>query len=333
MLLRWFSGNKALNAILIFLFVGLSWAPSLAVKETQAFFHIEEPMLFYRWASVFFHENVIASKLFAFAFILFQAMVLIRLNVRFIFLQERTFLPAFFFLIIVSFYYPDLQFSKYIFGSMSFLILLEMIFSTYKTEGSSLRYFDAGLILGIGSLFYARMIYFLPFIWISQIILRPPSWREWVYPVAGAVLPAAIISTLNYLTGGDPAALFKTGYDQLNNFYFAFRFNHAYLILSSYLLLLVVIASLYMLRVYQFRKIYIRNYYLVFFWLFVISVILFSFFTRFDPGILYIAAIPVSYLLSNYFIHSRKSPGNRLLFGLLLLLFLANGLNHWFGWI
>jgi hypothetical protein len=67
--------------------------------------------------------------------------------------------------------------------------------------------------------------------------------------------------------------------------------------------------------------------------LFLVSAIFFTFLTRFDPGIVYVSAIPVSFLLANYFINAKKSFGNRLLFGLILLVFLGNGLNHWFGWI
>ncbi len=104
------------------------------------------------------------------------------------------------------------------------------------------------------------------------------------------------------------------------------------LLVTALVFLLILIASLYMLRVYQFKKIYIRNYYMIFFWLFVSSLVFFVL-TRFDPGIIYVFALPVSYILSNYFINSRKTLGNRILFGMVIVIFLANALNGVFGWV
>lgn len=333
MLLRILSDSKLPTAILILLFATLLWIPGFISPETTAFYFPAEPMPLYRYAAEFLMGKVVLSKILAFIFILFQAFQMVRLNGKFILIQERTFLPAFIFLLLVSFYFPHLQFSEYIFGSLFMFIILDGLFSSYKSEANSWKFFEAGLWIGIGSLFYARFIYFLPFIWISQVILRPFFWREWVLPVAGIFVPAFLFTSIRYLLGSNPWEAWDIFYDNLNNFHFSFRFNTPYIIISVYVFLLVILASGYMLRIYQFRKIYIRNYYLIFFWLFLLSSVLFTFLTRFDPGVIYVTAIPVSFLLSNYFINARKSLGNRLLFGILILLFLANGLNHIFAWI
>jgi len=333
MLLRIFSDSKFSTAFLIFVFVSVLWIPSFLSPETTAFYHPTEPMPFYKWVAGLLSGQVLLSKIIAFLLVVLQAVLLVRLNARFILIQKRTFLPAFFFILLVSFYFPHLQFSPYLFGSIAMLLVINLIFYTYDRDILSWRFFEAGLLVGIGTLFYSRMIYFLPFIWVSHIILRSPSWREWLYPVLGLMVPAIYLVAVHFLTGNDPWGSWEVLYNNLNNFHFSFRFTLAHLAIAFYILLLVIIASGYMLRVYQFRKIYIRNYFLVFFWLFLISATLFTFLTRFDPGILYIAAIPVSFLLSNYFINARKSRINQILFGLILVLFLGNGLNHWFGWI
>ena len=333
MLLRIFSGGRASNAFIIFLFAGMLWLPGLTSPETDAFFFPTEAMPFFKSFIHVLSNKIALSKILAFALVLFNAFLLVRLNAAYILIQERTFLPAFFFLLLTGFYYPHLQFSEYIFGSISMIFILIAIFSTYKQEPNSRRFFDAGLMIGISVLFYARMVYFLPFIWIAQLILRPFSWREWITPILGMLTPAFLLVSIRFLIGYDPADAWVIFYDNLNSFYYSFHFTRAYIIISSYVFILVLMASGYMLKVFQFRKVYIRNYYLLFFWLFILSSVLFTFLTRFDPGMLYITAIPVSFILSNYFIHAKKSLGNRILFLLILLLFLANGLNHWFGWL
>jgi len=318
---------------LIFIFAVMLWIPGFLSQETGAFYFPVQPMPFYRAVADILAENVLLTRILAFLFLLFQSFLMVRLNVKFILIRQRTFLPALIFILLCSFYFPHLQFSEYLFGSLGMLLILDLILGSYKQEPDSWKFFEAGLVLGVTTLFYARMIYFIPFIWIAQIILRPFSWREWILPLAGIFVPAFILVSVRYLLGMDPWQAWNIFYDNLNSFQFSFNFTLSYIIIAVYIFLLVLLASGYMLRVFQFRKIYIRNYFLTFFWLFLISALLFTFLTRFDPGIIYVAAIPVAFLISNYFINAKRSRGNRLLFGLLFLAFLGNGLNHWFEWI
>lgn len=333
MLLKAFSSSKPATAILIFLLALLLWMPGFSGKGVGAIDSGTQAMPLYRFLVGWFGDQLLLSKILAFVFILFQAVLIVRLNARFILIQKSTFLPAFFFILLVSFYSGHLQFSRHIFGSLSMIIILNFLFASYKKEPNSWKFFEAGLTLGVASLFYARMIYFLPFIWIAQIILRPSYWREWVYPLTGVFITAFLFVSLRYLFDLDPWQAWDIFYRNLNDFSSTFTFSSPYLIIGLYIFLLVVLASIYMLRVFQFRKIYIRNYYKVFFWLFVVSTLLFVFLTRFDAGILYIAAIPVSFILSNYFINAPKTRMNRLLFTLVVVVFLGNGLNYWFGWM
>ncbi|MCK4920519.1 MAG: hypothetical protein KAS71_05700, partial [Bacteroidales bacterium] len=104
-------------------------------------------------------------------------------------------------------------------------------------------------------------------------------------------------------------------------------------LINGILFLIIMISSIYMLNIFQFRKIFIRNYYLVFFWIFVISLIVFVFFSSLDMGIAYIIGIPVAFILSNYFYNARKTIGNRILFGMILIVFIFNGLNQIFVWV
>ncbi len=203
MLQRLFSGDKVFNAFMIILLGALLWVPSFISLKTSAFYYPVRPMPLYGFLARGFEGQVFLSKIFAFLFLLFQAVLIIRMNARFILIQNRTFLPAFFFLLITGFYMPLLNFSEAIFGSFFFVIMLDLLFSTYKKEPNTYRFFEAGLVLGIASLFYARLIYFLPFIWVVAIITRPFLWREWLYPVLGAAVPYILIIGGSYIFGGE----------------------------------------------------------------------------------------------------------------------------------
>lgn len=333
MLLRLFSGSGFLTGVLVFLFTFLLWIPGFFSETSWLEISHQQSMPFYRIFISWFGNNELAAKLTGFIFIVLQSLLLERLNAKFILIRKSTFLPALIFLALISFYSPSLKLSGSMFGSLGMILIINILFSTDKKDANTLLFFEAGLVLGIGSLFYARLLYFFPVIWIAQLILRPFYWREWVSPLIAVVLPYVFLTGILFLRGGEltryPNLLMKN----LNNFDNSFMFSTAGIIISLYVLFLVLIASAYILRVYQFNKIYIRNYFLFLFWLFLLSSVLFAFLTRFDSGIFYIAAIPVSFLLSNYFIHLRNNIVKNSLFTLLLVLFLLNGINNWFGWL
>jgi hypothetical protein len=77
-------------------------------------------------------------------------------------------------------------------------------------------------------------------------------------------------------------------------------------------------ASVYLVKVFQFRKIYIRDYFMVLFWLFFSGCLIFLLLSGFNKGITYIVAIPISFILTNYFINAKKSLGNKILMYVLL---------------
>ncbi len=326
MILRLFSGDKPGSAILIVLFGIILWLPaffspvSVGLSSSSGYLSIGGAL------SSFAFGNPLLSRIFACLFLSFQAFLVVRLNVMYMLIQQKTYLPALFFISITSFYLPLMNFSGYIFSSFFFILILTLLFSVYKKEANSYRFFEAGLILGIASLFYPRLIYFLPFIWIISIVLRPFYWREWLFPALGMILPYLFIITYLYLTNGIIHNVFRSLWAELTSISFRFNLQWNYLVVGGFIFLLIIVASIYMLRVFQFRKIYIRNYYLSFFWLFLISLIIFFFLSHMDPGILYVFALPVSYILSNYFKNSRPMLGNRILFASFVLVMIGNSL-------
>jgi len=333
MILRLFSGGRFVNAFLIVLLSLLLWLPSFLGPERIDFIGPAQPMPFYAYLAGLFKDSFFLARGFSLLFILIQAFLLVRLNGRYILIQDRNFMPAFFFIVLTSFYEPLLNFSSLLFGSFFFIFLLDLLFSVYKKEANSYRFFEAGLLLGIGSLFYSRLIYFLPFIWVASLILRPFYWREWLFPVLGLILPYLFYIAGYFLADKDPLYIIDLLLNNLQHYQYSFTFNWQSMIPFGYSALLIFIASIYMLRVFQFRKVYIRQYYLVFFWLFVFAAIYFFVLKKSGLGLIYIMGIPVAYILSNYFMNSKKSFGNRLLFFLLLILALLNMLNNVYGWV
>jgi hypothetical protein len=332
MLLRSFSKDTAGSALRIIILFLVIWLLSSPGRGNGASIHGISDMPFYGYISKLFDETtVLLPAIVALIWLVFQSFLLIRLNVRHILMQERSFLPGFFFLVISSVYMPALQLSSAMMGVFFILLLLDLLLGVDRQSEDSMVFFNAGLLLGVSSMFYAPALYYIAFVWIVAAILRAFFWRDYLLPLLGAATPFALYAGIAYLAGNDPSAIFIRLKEALGGNAPSVQVEWKLLILLGFLVIILSISSIYMLGVYQFRKVYIRNYYLVLFWLFLVSAGIF-FLTGMEKGLLLFLAVPMSFLFSNYFINSRKKRMNALLLGTFLLLLIARGLTEYFGW-
>ncbi len=275
-------------------------------------------MPFYSLVNTAIEGHAFLSRALSFILVLLEAFMLVRINAKFVLIQQRTFLPALFFILIAGHNPILMQWNPVLPATFFIILLVGIIFGSYRDDPDSYRFFEAGILLGLGSLFYAPLAYLLVFIWISCMVQRPFYWREYLFPVLGLAVPYAI--TFAFLFLGDkniPRFLSEIQ----SEFAFSFDLPAFHLIYSAftfYFGFLILIASVYLLSVFQFRKIYIRDYFMVLFWLFLTGLVVFVFLSGFNTGLFYVMAISVSYMLTNYFITARKSIGNKILFYILL---------------
>lgn len=327
-----FSGDKPKTLIAILFFTLLLWLPVfISIENPVSPNRIQMPG--YSLIQNLFSGTSNAGILIAFILLIIQSYMLFIMNGRFILMQKRTFLQSFFYLGILSFYSSIQNLSPSLCAGFFIIYALEVIFDSYSKEKNSYHFFEAGIFLGIASLFYAKSIFFLPFIWVCSLILRPFFWREWIMPVVGMLLPYIFYTAISYLIGNNPFKIFETLVFSLNTNAVDFQPGTDFYIFLGFMAVLVTISSIYMLRVFQFRKIYIRNYYLVLFWLFTFCLAIFALLGLQDAGLLNFIAIPISFILSNYFITSRKTLGNNILFTVFILLLFLNALNGIFHFV
>lgn len=333
MIKRIFSGEKADSAAIIMLFSILFWLPGFLTKISIPVTEQYEAMPFYNLIRSWINDPSLFTKILAFILLLLQAYVLVILNGRFMLVQQRTFLPAFFFMSIVSFYPGMLGISGPVFASFFLIILLGFLFDSYNHDRNSYRFFEAGLMLGLASFFYAKMIFFLPFIWICSMIFRPFYWREYVMPLIGLAIPFILSAGINFLLDRDPLATMRLLGDNLTVNIIFLEPEILFFVITGILILLIALSSSYMLRIYQFRKIYIRNYYLAFFWLFLVSTVILIFSGLNDAGAIYMMAIPVSFILTNYFLNSKRKEATAVIFALYVIALLLNSMNQLFEFL
>jgi hypothetical protein len=290
-----------------------------------------EDALFFSFLQDFINLNSLSSRIIAFAIIVVEAIVLLAYNKKYILIESQTFFPAFIFVLFASSFIHLQKLNAPLIGSLFIFIMIGQIFSLYRKRYVLNNLFAAGLLVSLASLFYVYAAIFIMLIWISLSILRSFRLREWFVTVLGFIFPYLFVLASFYLREGLTINDFwvKINSLVLSTVEITF-YSISHYILYGFIGFLVIIASFFLLRTFPARKIYIRMYYEIFWWMFVLSLAMF-FVPKYisSAGIIYFIGLPVSFLLGNYFTNIRSKSAGNIFIGLLFLLVIFVHVNHY----
>lgn len=318
MLLRTFKSGQPGMLALIPVMAGLIWLKYFIVPQPVSMVYEPHSMPFYSWISSLLDGRLILGKLLTICLLVLNALWLARINTKYILLQHRTYLPAAIYIVIVSAYLPLQQLNPAAFASLFLVYSIDIMFRIYKKEELALEFFQAAFLVGIASLFYARSAILMLVVWSGLSLFRTFHWREWAFTFLGFVTPYVILFSWYYLSGQNIAENWEgirynfahdrgTGY--LNIYYLGFY---------AYLFLLILLASRKMIGTYQNLKIYIRKFFRLNFWIFVFVLAAYGILYSRAIEMIYFAAIPVSYILSYFFLNMRTKIIGEIIFAILL---------------
>jgi len=251
--------------------------------------------------------------------LLFIGFYLTRMMVNFLIISSRSQFPAIFFFAIAAFAFNYDLFSGAIISSFLLLLSIERIFGSVDRKSRPTRFFDSGLLIGIASFFYFNTIFLLPFFLITQVTLKPASWREIIYIFIGVFLPFLYIFSWYFLMGNS----FSATWQRITGWVFVERIlivNPYFWMVTGIFILVILISSFYALRVFASTKIIVRKYYQLLFILFINLGLVFILIPSTGFEIFFLAAIPASVPLSLYFTQCRDNIFNRILLLLILIM-------------
>ena len=182
-----------------------------------------------------------------------------------------------------------------------------ILFEVQDKKPDTLSIFTASLILVLGSMFCLKLIWFIPLIWVSLWTMRSVTWRELFYPVVAYMLLALLQFTWFWGIKANGAGFVELLQENMAISGSFEPLHFSVYILYGFMLLLVLIASIYMANRFRTMKIVAQKIYQVMFYMFLAGTLFFHFIARFDPASLVYVAIPLTFVLSNYF-HRKKSP-------------------------
>jgi hypothetical protein len=273
------------------------------------------------------------SALFGMIVILLYGFLLVQLNEKYLFLSTRTQLPILFYVAICGGLNPLRFFSPALIAIIIIIFIIYRLFESYKKDKLAFHFLDAGILLGIAVLFYMPWVVLLPLLFIVSVVFRNTIWQEWIYPWIGFLLPFIFWISYLYLTDQslqtvltEFSKVFAPSSEQLS-------FSMLQMIYYGFLAFLVLLGSIHMVRTIGTRKIQVRAFFIVFWWLFLLSIAVLLIVPAVGVGIIYLGGIPISLLISNYFATCRNNRFNNFMFFLFLTGILMIVVNDWLNFI
>jgi hypothetical protein len=324
MLLRIFRGVGPETIFMIVVTQILIWASAFINLQGRFSLYFDlDPMPLYGVLSSIIGTNPLPGIIFTLLLVGLMAFLIVNLNTYLFFVNERTFLPAVIF-ILLSGLFPQYQvLNPAIFGAMFLMLAIRRIMETYRVSGTAFQFFDSGIFIGIGSLFYANLIWFGIILVTGVIMLRAISLKEIIISFIGILTPFVITFAVYYLLGKDLNELWDIILYNLFGRTGNFEFSKLTIVTLVFTGLLTLRSLTFLFMVINTKKIQARKTFSILMWIMMISLGIFFFLPSVSVEIVWITGIPVSYFLAHYFVFVKKKLMPEIIFTVLFLLIIV----------
>ncbi len=305
MVLRFLKTNQAYHFITIPLFVLILWFRAYIEPESFYFFEGEDQMLLFRPFAALIESSALVGNLLTIGMALILAFLILRLNTVYSFIRVRTFLPSNLFVLILSGLITIHSLHPVYFGTLFLLLAINRIFGAYEIKKPNSNAFDAGFLIGLGSLFYFNLIFYFPIVWIGFVLIRKnPEWRNFVLPIIGLSVPWLYGFSYYFFSDSLPelGQVIRQNFVTPNNFLQA---NINFQIYLGLLIFLTLLGSYFLVAQMDEKKVSTRKYFQIFFVVFLISIAILFLVPSVSQEILVIVAVPLTFLFANYLIFMR----------------------------
>lgn len=320
MILKKLKSNSSVSLFLVPLVTIALWIKSLQHPFAYDYFPGEEQNILFNFINHLVDGKPLLQVISGIVLTILLAYLLQVVNDRYMFIRIKSKLPALLFAVIVGGFVPMHTLHPVYFGAFFMLIAIYRLFAIFETKKAYSSTFDVGFLLGVGALFYLNLVVLVPAFIIGIALLgRETGWREFVTLLIGFLLPFVFATAYAVLADhliGTLSILNQNIFTPVNHF-------HSNIPLQVYLatlILFTITGSIGMFGQYDTKKISSRKYFTVFFWIFLFSLVGFTFIPVTSQEMLVITAIPVTYLIANLFVFMKSRFWSELLFILLLLI-------------
>ena len=242
-----------------------------------------------------------------FIFYLILAFFLVFINSKHQVTERRDYLPALFFILSSAWIIGIQQVSPPLIGALFVFFSFDRFFASYNRTKVISSLFDAGLLIGIGSLFYIPYATLFIIIWLGIFLFRFEDWRAWLVSLFGFLTPWVFAYGLYFY--------FTSSVVELNGMISSsFLYRELVLFpLPSRIVVLFVVLVLTLFTSYylviKMKSIDIRSkrFFYLLNWALITLFIVYLFQPALEKQIIIGLAFPLSFLFTDYFSQARKN--------------------------
>lgn len=245
--------------------------------------------------------NVVITLLLTLA----QAILFNRIVNHYNLFGKPGFLPALLYMTLASTLPPFLVLSPALICNFLLIWMTDKFLSMHRRSEVKPLMYDLGMMVATGSLFYFPFVTMFLLLWISLLIFRPFSWREWVAGPMGFLTVYFILGIIYFW------------FDKLDDFYkiwlplthpFPSSISmelHDYLVLLPLAIILVFFVNT--LRINFFKSVvHIRKSFQLFFFMLLLGVLSFYLENRLDAYHFLLCVPPLSVYTAYYFNYAKS---------------------------
>jgi len=321
MLLKYFRGAGPGEVAIIFLTALGIWASAFINPHlSDSYYYDANPMPLYGLLRQMLGGNALYGVIFSFILVLLMTFLIVNFNTSHFFINERTFLPAAVYVLFTGLF-PHYQSLNPVLPASVFLIIaIRRIMDAYRKNGTAFNFFDSSILIGIGSLFYANLVWFGLLAIIGIAILRTGNVKEIIISIIGLLTPVTITTGIYYGTGKDLYTLLEVFRYNLFSETEGYYFSPAVIVGLIITGLIILICLVHLLSLLSNKNIKARKTFTELIWTLVISFAVYFVSPSASVELIWLAALPISYILAHYFIFSRKKLFPEIFFAMLLII-------------
>lgn len=261
----------------------------------------------------------IGAMVMALALLVVQAFIIVHIGNKRQLFPERTFMPAYFFLLISSMHIDLQKLHGALFTNIIILYAIDRLFSAIRYPSYYRHTFWASFLIAFSAIIYIKAGVFIVVVWLTIILLKRFSPREFLISVIGFLLPFFLAWSFYFLTQATvrefTITLALVGL--LRDISYTLGISH-YVFLGG-VALIIGLASVVLLQNIRFKNIRVRNYFWALFFVFIIASGAYLL-EQFSLELIVYIAAPVSFLITDFMWEIKKYYyGEGLLYFLLLL--------------
>lgn len=259
-----------------------------------------------------------ANVFFATVIALVQALIFNRIVNNHGLLAKPSYLPALLYLTGTSLFLQFLILSPALICNFLIIIIIDKFLKLSKTGSAMSIMFDVGMLIAIGTLIYFPFILMLVMLWLSLLMYRAFSWREWISGLIGFLTIFIFVAVFYYWN--DNINRFIDIWQPLTN-----KFPNNLQINYDDYLVLIPVGIIMILAALQLRENFFRSFistrkaFQMLFFMFLVSI--FSFYTKKGVTVAHfiLCVPPGAVLLAYYFSNAKKRWFYETLFAILVI--------------